>query len=278
MSKSDKIVEIPKHKALKARLDATKTRLGILKDLSSVKAKHQTVRRNKEQEASQVKESSMSIYSTALDTLDRLEKKAFLPADQVNPPADPAMMAGGGAPPMDPNMVDPAMMAGGGAPPMDPNMMDPNMMDPNMMDPNMIASMMAGGMPPAPQGDAPPPVAAPDPAAGGAVSGEGVPKMEDIAILEDRIAGLEDIISDLVNTMDAFGSAVEAKGDEAESGQPSSDGELAEPMGSPSAPGPLGGGQEVNEVLGTVDGTIANSRQDGAMMRTMNKLRDLRVQ
>ena len=73
---------------------------------------------------------------------------------------DPAMMAGGGAPPMDPAMgggappMDPAMAGGappmdpmaGGAPPMDPAMMG---MDPSMMgmDPSM-----RGGEPPAPGG------------------------------------------------------------------------------------------------------------------------------
>jgi hypothetical protein len=75
---------------------------------------------------------------------------------------DPAMMGGGGAPPMDPAMggggappMDPAMM--GGAPPMDPSMMggappmDPSMMgmDPSMM--GMDPSMM-GGAPPSPGG------------------------------------------------------------------------------------------------------------------------------
>jgi len=67
-----------------------------------------------------------------------LEKGAFQPMPNGQPPADPVMMGGGGAP-MDPAMMgggapmDPAMMGGGGAP-MDPAMMGGGMpMDPSMM-------------------------------------------------------------------------------------------------------------------------------------------------
>ena len=209
-NKPTPIVNNPDYEALRNRISALKTRLDLRTKVTKVKTKHapeplpmqdSTVSQTQMQQAPVAKAASKGVYmnqfDTALGALSRLEKKAFVPADQLAGGGDPN--AGGMPPGMDPSMggmppgMDPSQM--GGMPPVDPSQggamppMDPSMgggMPPGM-DPNMMAAMMGG----APAG-APPAAPAPAPAAPAPSSdpSQRPATMADLSLIEERLKDL----------------------------------------------------------------------------------------
>lgn len=203
------------------------------------------------------------IYTSLLEKLASVDKKAFVPGEQVGQPQvdpmtgmpiDPAT----GMPidpatgmPIDPAMME-QMMAGGGA--MPPGAMPP---DPSM------GGMPPGAMPTDPSmGGMPPEVPAPS-EGGGSETGTGAPAtVDDLAILEERVSGLEDVIEDLVDTIEALGGKKlsDAKVDAASSG---SSAEPAEAVpAAPAVPGPFG--SSAGEALAAIN--------PGATGATLNNL------
>jgi len=229
-SKTKPLVNIPGHEILKRRISALKTRLKLGTSF------HKVVNKYAQQEGP-----AMTDFDIALQKLAALDKQSFMPADQLG---------AAGQPPMDPAMMDPAM---GGMPPgmpMDPSMMAPPM-DPSMggmppMDPAMMAEMMGGGMPPA----APAPAA---PAEGGAQPAT----MDDVAVIEERLTSLENLMKDMIDAMDQFGASVKAQPEGGQSQQ--AQGESVEPMGKPVMPGPFGTADK--SVMGQMRAEPSNDNQ-----------------
>ena len=202
------------------------------------------------------------------ELLKMLHKEAFVPGGEIGqPPVDPAtgmpidpammeqMMGGAGGGGMPPGMpMDPSMM---GAPPMDPAMggMPPGMPPGMPMDPSMMGAPPPG--PEAPAEEAP--------------AGSGAPATaDDLAVLEERITGLEDMIEDLVDTIDALGGkkSAEAKADAAQAPDPAGAAAAAVPT---AVPGPLGGGagMALSSVRPEASGNVLNN--------LMSRLSDMRA-
>jgi len=198
--------------------------------------------------------------STYDSLISRLKKQAFVPGDQVGqPPVDPAtglpVDPATGMPidpstgmPIDPAMLEQMMGGAGGMPPgmpMDPAAggMPPGMpMDPAAMGmpPGMPMDPAAMGMPPGmdPAAMGMPPEAPPaeePPAGSGATASS-----DDLAVLEERITGLEDIIEDLVGTIEALGGKklADAKSESAQAQEAVAEAAPEQPQ----IPGPFGGG------------------------------------
>lgn len=211
--------------------------------------------------------------TAALDALSRLEKKSFVPAQEVTAPMDPAMMgmpmdpSMGGAVPMDPSMmappgpagampVDPSMMAPAAAPAVDPSMVDPAALAAAGVDPSMMA-------PPA----APAPAAEPDPS--------GPASMADISVLEERMAGYESLLKDMINAIDALGGKVSAE--QVPEKVPDGNAPEADTMGVPAdavaMPGPYGG--NAGKALGAIRSNPTDNPDK--LLALLGKLNEVRA-
>lgn len=240
------------------------------------------------------KEPSMNKYDSLLEKFSAIKKEAFVPGEQVGAaaggmppidpatgipidpmtgmPIDPAMMGGaGGMPPMP---MDPSMMGGGGGGAMPPGA-DPAAMGGMPMDPAAMGGMPpvdpATGMPmdPAMMGGMPP-EAAPAPAEGGE-AGTGAPAtVDELAVIEERITGLEDIIEDLVDTIEALGGK-KLSDAKVESAAAPDDAAGAEVPAQPGLPGPLAPG--ASDALAMINpGATGNT-----LNNLMGKLGELRA-
>lgn len=252
-------VQISEHARLKKRLENIK-----IKGKFTSKLKKMHKRRGDNMDGNELVELNKTASDT-LDALDRLEKKSFVPGSEVGGgggavdpmtglPVDPAT----GMPidpatgmPIDPAMLEQLMGGGGGMPPGMP--MGPAMggMPPGVpMDPSM------GGMPPGMPAD---------PSMGGGPEGGGA-SPDDMAILEERLKSLEDVVQELVGVLETQGSQV----DKSAAGEPvgMSQGDPAVDMGQPAMPGPYGSG--ANDVLATINPDP--DATTGELIRTLNKL------